>query len=132
VSVPTVLSVLSSLSRPFLTLETSTLSTTDLDNILSLDSSSVMLRRVSRSNVENISYYYGFPHSIDQYVDYSNLSTEYKTFITSLNNISKCWQVEKRDLKWEAAMHEELRALDKNCTWELVSLPSDKKTVGCK
>jgi hypothetical protein len=29
-------------------------------------------------------------------------------------------------------MHEELRALDKNKTWEIVPLPTDKKTVGCK
>jgi Reverse transcriptase (RNA-dependent DNA polymerase) len=29
-------------------------------------------------------------------------------------------------------MHEELMALDKNRTWELVSLPSDKKVVGYK
>jgi hypothetical protein len=39
VSVPTVLHMPSSLSRPTLTLETPTPSTTDLGNIISLDSS---------------------------------------------------------------------------------------------
>jgi hypothetical protein len=29
-------------------------------------------------------------------------------------------------------MLEELEALDKNKTWELVSLPPSKKAVGCK
>jgi hypothetical protein len=48
VSVPTILHVPSSLFRPFLTLETSTLSTTDLDNILPLDSSPVMLKESFR------------------------------------------------------------------------------------
>jgi hypothetical protein len=34
--------------------------------------------------------------------------------------------------KWKTAMHEELRAFDKNRTWELVSLPPGKKTIGYK
>jgi hypothetical protein len=36
------------------------------------------------------------------------------------------------DPKWREAMQEEMRALPKNKTWELVQLPSEKKTVGCK
>jgi Reverse transcriptase (RNA-dependent DNA polymerase) len=35
-------------------------------------------------------------------------------------------------MKWKAAMLEELGALEKNKTWELVSLPLGKKAVGCK
>jgi Reverse transcriptase (RNA-dependent DNA polymerase) len=46
--------------------------------------------------------------------------------------IPKCWQVAKGDPKWKTAIHEELRALDKNRTWELVSLLPGKKAVGCK
>jgi Reverse transcriptase (RNA-dependent DNA polymerase) len=76
----------------------------------------------------------GFHIVFDQYVDYSNLSTEYGAFIASLDSVAipKCWQVAKGDPKWEVAMHEELRALDKNRTWELVSLSPGKKVVGCK
>ena len=33
---------------------------------------------------------------------------------------------------WKKAMKEELRALDDNKTWEIVRLPSGKKTVGCR
>jgi hypothetical protein len=29
-------------------------------------------------------------------------------------------------------MDEEMVALDANVTWELVALPKDKKTIGCK
>ncbi|PRQ56600.1 putative RNA-directed DNA polymerase [Rosa chinensis] len=37
-----------------------------------------------------------------------------------------------RDEKWMQAMAVEMDALEKNCTWELVSLPPGKKTVGCR
>ena len=34
--------------------------------------------------------------------------------------------------KWKDAMVEEMKALQKNDTWELVELPKGKKTIGCK
>jgi len=34
--------------------------------------------------------------------------------------------------KWDNAMDEKMAALDANATWELVALPKDKKTIGCK
>ena len=34
--------------------------------------------------------------------------------------------------KWKDAMKDEMKALDKNATWDLVELPKDRKTVGCK
>ncbi|KAI5318340.1 hypothetical protein L3X38_038048 [Prunus dulcis] len=34
------------------------------------------------------------------------------------------------DSKWKEAMNEEMRALQKSATWELVPLPHKKKTVG--
>jgi len=47
-------------------------------------------------------------------------------------SIPKYWQDAKEHPKWKAAMIEELEALAKNKTWELVSLPPGKKAVGCK
>jgi hypothetical protein len=37
-----------------------------------------------------------------------------------------------RNLMWDNAMDEEMATLDTNATWELVALPKDKKTIGCK
>eukprot|EP00253_Pinus_taeda_P011137 PITA_11137 len=34
--------------------------------------------------------------------------------------------------KWKEAMKDEMMALIKNGTWDLVELPKDRKTVGCK
>ena len=36
------------------------------------------------------------------------------------------------DPKWSQAIQEEMTALEKNQTWEIVTLPQGKRTVGCK
>ena len=37
-----------------------------------------------------------------------------------------------QDLEWKDVILEEMRALEKNQTWELIDLPKEKRTVGCK
>jgi hypothetical protein len=34
--------------------------------------------------------------------------------------------------KWKEAMKDEMKALERNATWDPVELPRDRKTVGCK
>jgi hypothetical protein len=34
--------------------------------------------------------------------------------------------------KWKEVMKYEMKALERNVTWDLVELPSNNKTVGCK
>jgi hypothetical protein len=34
--------------------------------------------------------------------------------------------------KWKEAMKDEMKALERNATWDLVELPREKKTVVCK
>jgi hypothetical protein len=43
-----------------------------------------------------------------------------------------CFEQVVGNPKWDNAMDEEMAALDANATWELVALPEDKKTIGCK
>ena len=38
----------------------------------------------------------------------------------------------RKDPRWQVAMDEEMNSLQKNTTWELVSLPSGRKLVQCK
>jgi Reverse transcriptase (RNA-dependent DNA polymerase) len=54
--------------------------------------------------------------------------------MTSLNsNPVPCnWKEAMQDTKWRKTMFEEMRALVKNDTWDMVPRPSDKNTVGCK
>jgi hypothetical protein len=43
-----------------------------------------------------------------------------------------CFEQAIGNPKWENAMDEEMVALDANAIWELVTLPKDKKAIGCK
>jgi hypothetical protein len=43
-----------------------------------------------------------------------------------------CFEQAVENPKWDNAMDEEMASLDANATWELVALPKDKKTIGCK
>jgi len=77
---------------------------------------------------------YGFEHDIGNYVSYASLSPAYRAFVASLQSIMipKDWKEANQDPKWREAMLEELRALEKNKTWDLVKLPIGKKAVSCK
>jgi hypothetical protein len=67
-------------------------------------------------------------------VSYASLSPAYRAFVISLQSvvIPKDWKEANRDPKWREAMLEELRALEKNKTWDLVKLPPGKKAMSCK
>ncbi|CAO2199022.1 unnamed protein product [Urochloa humidicola] len=95
---------------------------------------SLAQRREPRINAGKPAPRYGFEHDIAKYVSYSSVSPTYRTFIASLQAvpIPKDWRCAKQDPKWKDAMKEELLALQKNKTWELVHLPVGKKAVGCK
>jgi hypothetical protein len=77
---------------------------------------------------------YGYEHDISNYVSYASLSPAYRAFITSLQSIAipRDWKEAQNDPNWHEAMLEELRALEKNRTWDFVKLPEGKKAVSCK
>ncbi|TYK30567.1 reverse transcriptase [Cucumis melo var. makuwa] len=73
-------------------------------------------------------------HSITNYVSYENLSLQFRAFAVSLystlipNNINIALDC----LEWKNAVMEEMRAFEKNKTWEICGLLKGHKTVGCK
>ena len=94
----------------------------------------IALRKEARSTARKPPTRYGFQHDISNYVSYESLSPTYRAFIASLQStkIPKDWKEAKLDPKWRNAMLEELAALEKNKTWELVPSPMGKKIVSCK
>lgn len=73
-------------------------------------------------------------HPISNFVSYDSLSPSYRAFVSSLSSVSipQGWKEAIMDSNWKEAMVEEMQALRKNDTWELVSLPAGNKPVGCK
>jgi hypothetical protein len=69
-----------------------------------------------------------------------NPPRRYDDFVSSVSLITNdeeptCYQeaMEVSDSeKWKEAMKEEMNALERNGTWDLVELPKDRKIVGCK
>ncbi|KAJ7963920.1 Retrovirus-related Pol polyprotein from transposon TNT 1-94 [Quillaja saponaria] len=85
-----------------------------------------ILRRGTRS-IRN-------PYPIYTFLSYHRLSSPYYAFVSSLSSISvpKSTSDALAHPGWRQAMIDEMNALHTNGTWELVSLPSGKSTVGCK
>ncbi|KAF3773518.1 Retrovirus-related Pol polyprotein from transposon TNT 1-94 [Nymphaea thermarum] len=73
-------------------------------------------------------------HPIQKFVSYAKLSTDYKCFITSLSQVVIPRSVDdaKNDPKWLHAMTEEMGALAKNKTWEVVDIPKGTHLFGSK
>ncbi|XP_058006046.1 retrovirus-related Pol polyprotein from transposon RE2 [Hevea brasiliensis] len=73
-------------------------------------------------------------HPISNFNSYDSLSPSYRAFLLSVFSVSipQDWKKACLDPKWKAAMVEEMKALAKNETWELVTFPMGKKSVGCK
>ena len=57
-----------------------------------------------------------------------------QSFLSAINSIRIPTSVQEalKDENWVRAMNEEMKALEKNETWEIVERPKDKKAVGCQ
>ena len=60
--------------------------------------------------------------------DYLLSASYYLMIILDPKSYYHAW----KDLRWHVAMDEEMNSLQKNTTWELVSLPTGRKLVQCK
>ena len=73
-------------------------------------------------------------YPIANHVSTQRLSQSLKAFVHKLssNHVPSTVQEALSNPKWTQATIEEMTALQKNDTWELMPLPKGKKTVGCK
>ena len=74
------------------------------------------------------------PYDMINYLNYNKVSANYHAFLTAIQDIPipKNAHEALKDVRWKEAMDEEMRALLQNNTWEIVTLPTGKKPVGCK
>ena len=73
-------------------------------------------------------------HPLSKYVSYKNHSLVFRDFTSQFScmEIPSIVQDALKVLEWNKAVFEEIKALEKNGTWELVDLPRGKTTIGCK
>ena len=68
------------------------------------------------------------------YLNYNKVSPDYHAFLSAIQEIPipRNAQEAMKNQRWKEAMDEEMRALLKNHTWDIVLLPEGKKPVGCR
>ena len=73
-------------------------------------------------------------YPISNFVSNHRLASSHALRVEKLSTISIPGDASEaiKDERWKKAMNEEMNALQKNETWDLVYLPKDKKTVGCR
>ena len=73
-------------------------------------------------------------HPINNFVSYKKLSPSYHAFVSSIDNIQIPRTIQEAliDPQWKKAVKNEIAALVKNGTWNVIELPPGKKSVGCK
>ncbi|KAJ0539688.1 putative RNA-directed DNA polymerase [Helianthus annuus] len=73
-------------------------------------------------------------YGIQKYVSYACLSFENKCFVSNLNKSIEpsSFNEAVTDPKWVEAMNQEMEALLRNKTWDVVDLPVGRKPIGCK
>lgn len=83
-------------------------------------------------------YWYGVrvctQHPISKFVSNDSSSPPHCAFVSALTSlfVPEGLQEPLERPKWKETIVEEMGTLSKNDTWQLVSLPTGKKTVGCK
>lgn len=73
-------------------------------------------------------------HPISNFVSYENFSNNHKAFLTAItsNDEPKSFKQASQDERWQQAMQQEIKALEKNGTWILTDLPKGKRAIDSK
>ncbi|KAK9093997.1 hypothetical protein Scep_025466 [Stephania cephalantha] len=72
--------------------------------------------------------------SMKDFIYYGKLSSEYRAYVSNIDQVSIPITVQEAlaTPEWKKTTYEEIRALEKNNTWEITTLPPGKRTVGCR
>ncbi|KAL4271256.1 hypothetical protein GQ457_13G012420 [Hibiscus cannabinus] len=109
----------------------------------SLDSNLILSRRSTRNRQipkhlkdyeVNLPAVKRSPHTVAQVLSYQNISSTYISYINNVEILKEPKNYKQAILHecWRNAMNEEIMALERNDTWELVSLPHDsRKSTTC-
>ncbi|XP_070002934.1 uncharacterized protein [Nicotiana sylvestris] len=73
-------------------------------------------------------------YPISEVIGYDSISSRYQSYLAnfSVEMEPTLYSEAVKDKRWVEAMQAEIKALDDNKTWELVSLPQGQKAIGCK
>ncbi|XP_078160139.1 uncharacterized protein LOC144555617 [Carex rostrata] len=73
-------------------------------------------------------------YPIQDFLSYKNISPAYRAYLGNITNRTEptTFNEANQDPIWRKAIKDELQALEKNDTWDVVCLPKGKKPVGCK
>ncbi|KAL4028955.1 hypothetical protein IC575_012173 [Cucumis melo] len=73
-------------------------------------------------------------HPISNYVSYKNLSPQSRAFIANLDTttIPKNIHIALECPEWKNVVMEDMKALEKNNTWEICTISKGHKPMGCK
>ena len=88
----------------------------------------IALRKPTRACVKPI------PYAITNYLNYRKASPNYRSFLTTLHQtvIPTTAAEASQYPHWKQAMDEEMEALKRNRTWDVVELKQGIKLVGCR
>jgi len=73
-------------------------------------------------------------YPIESYISYSKISPSFRKVISAIDSNVEPTSYEEaiKDERWNAAMNEEVQALQKNNTWTVTTLPENKVAIGCR
>lgn len=76
----------------------------------------------------------GTSHPIERYLCYAGIANHHKGFLAAIDSDiePQSYREAILDPRWNAAMAEEIRALESNKTWTIEKLPSGKRPIGCR